>query len=46
MVAIDLGKQQASKNNIAINFTVNLDRDGKTTMFFIIEDAKETILDF
>ena len=23
-----------------INFTANLDRDGNTTMFFIIEEAK------
>ena len=29
-----------------INFTVNLDRAGNTTMFFIIEQAKETVLDF
>ena len=29
-----------------INFTVNLDRAGNTTMFFIIEEAKETVLDF
>ena len=24
----------------------NLDRDGNTTIFFIIEETKETILDF
>ena len=24
----------------------NLDRDGNTTTFFIIEEAKETVLDF
>ena len=29
-----------------INFTRNLDQDGNTAMFFIIEEAKETILDF
>ena len=29
-----------------ISFTENLDRDGNTTMFLIIEEAKETILDF
>ena len=28
------------------NFTGNLDWAGNTTMFFIIEEAKETILDF
>ena len=29
-----------------INFTAILNREGNTTMFFIIEEAKETILDF
>ena len=29
-----------------INFKASLDRDGNTTMFFIIEKAKETVLDF
>ena len=29
-----------------INFTANLDRAGNTKMFFIIEEAKETILDY
>ena len=29
-----------------INFTANLDRDGNTTIFFINDEAKETILDF
>ena len=28
-----------------INFTADLDRAGNTTMFFIIEEAKETVLD-
>ena len=28
------------------NFTRNLDRDGNTKMFFVIEEAKENILDF
>ena len=49
MIAIDLSKQQAldadSKAIQQINFTANLDRDGNTTIFFIIEEAKETILD-
>ena len=27
-------------------FTTNLDRDGNATMFFIIEEAKETVSDF
>ena len=29
-----------------INFTANLDRAGNTTIFFIIEEAKETIFEF
>ena len=28
-----------------INFTADLDRAGNTKMFFIIEEAKETLLD-
>ena len=50
MIAIDLSKQQALGANPRaiqqINFTANFDRDGNTTMFFIIEEAKETVLDF
>ena len=50
MIAIDLSKQQALDANPRaiqqINFTANFDRDGNTTMFFIIEEAKETVLDF
>ena len=48
MIAIDLSKQQAHdadpKAIQHINFTGNLDMN--VTMFFIIEEAKETILDF
>ena len=29
-----------------INFTANLDKGGNKTMFFITEEAKETVLDF
>ena len=29
-----------------INFTGNLERDGNTQMFFVIEKAKESVLDF
>ena len=29
-----------------INFTANLDRAGNTTIFFIIEEAKETVFEF
>ena len=50
MIAIDLSKQQvldADPRAIQqINFTANLDRAGNTTMFFIIEEVKETALDF
>ena len=47
---IDLRKQQTlDADPIAIqqiNFTANLDRAGNTTMFFFIEETKETVLDF
>ena len=50
MIAIDLSKQQTldadPKAVQQIIFTANLDGDGNTTMFSIIEEAKETILDF
>ena len=50
MIAVDLSKQQALDANPRaiqqINSTANLDRAGNTTMFFIIEEAKETVLDF
>ena len=50
MIAIDLSKQEAldadPKITQRINFTGNLDREGNTTMVFIIEEVKETILDF
>ena len=50
MIAIDLRKQQALDADPRaiqqIKFTAILDRDRNTTMFFIIEEAKETVLDF
>ena len=50
MIALDLSKQQeldADPRAIKqINFTVNLDRAGNPRIFFILEEAKETILDF
>ena len=50
MIAIDLSKQQAldadSRAIQQINFTVNLDRAGNTRIHFILEEAKETILNF
>ena len=50
MIAIDLSKQQAldahPKAIQEIDFTANLDRDGDTTIFFIIEEMKESIIGF
>ena len=50
MIAVDLSKQQAldadSRAIQQINFTANLDRAGNTRVYFILEEAKETILDF
>ena len=50
MIAIDLSKQQAldtdPKAIQQINLTTNLDQDGITTIFFITEKTKETILHF
>ena len=50
MIAIDLSKQQAldadPRRIQQINFTANLDRDGNTTMFSIIKQEKENILEF
>ena len=50
MIAIDLSKQQVlhvdPKAIQQINFTGNLNWRGGATMFFIIEEAKEAILDF
>ena len=49
MIAVDLSKQQAldadSRANQKINFTANLDRAGNTRIYFIHEEAKETILE-
>ena len=50
LIAIDLSKQQkldADRKAIQqINFTWNLDRAEGSAMFFNIEEAKETVLDF
>ena len=50
MIAIDLSIQNeldADPRAIQqINLTCNLDRAGNTTIFFLIEEAKETILNF
>ena len=50
MIAVDLSKQQALDADPRaiqqINFTGNLDRAGNAMVYFILEEAKETILDF
>ena len=50
MVAVDLSKQQTldadSRAIKQINFTANLDRAGNIRIYFILEQAKETILNF
>ena len=50
MIAADLRKQQALDADPEaiqqINFKANLDRAGYTRIYFILEEAKETALDF
>ena len=50
MIAVDLSKQQvldADPRAIQqINFTAKPDRAGNTRVYFILEEAKETILYF
>ena len=50
IIAVDLSKQQAldadRKAIQQINFTEDLDRVGNTSLYFILEEAKETVLDF
>ena len=50
MIAVDLSKQQAlgadHRAIQQINFTANLDREGNTRIYFILEEGKETILNF
>ena len=50
IIVVDLSKQQAldadPKAIKQINFTGNLDRAGNTRSYFILEEAKETLLDF
>ena len=47
---MDLSKQQALDADTRaiqlINFTTNLDRANNTRIFFILEEAKENLLDF
>ena len=50
MIAIDLSKQQAldavPRTIRQINFTANLDRAGNTRVYLILEESKETKLNF
>ena len=50
MIAIYLSKEQALDADPRaiqqINFTVNLDRAGSTGIYFLLEEAKETVLNF
>ena len=50
MIPVDLSKQQALDADPRaiqqINFTANLDRAGNARVYFILEETKETILDF
>ena len=50
MIAVDLTKQQVLNADPRavqeINFTANLYRAGNTRIYFILEEAKETILKF
>ena len=50
MIAVDLSRQQALDADPRaiqqINFTANLDRAGVTRVYFILEESKETKLNF
>ena len=50
MIEVDLRKQQVLDSNPKgiqqINFIANLDRTGNTKFYFILEEAKETVLEF
>ena len=50
MIVVDLSKQQAldadPKAIQQINSAANLDRAGNTRIYFILEEAKETIFEF
>ena len=50
MIAIGLSKKQALDADPRaiqqINFTVNLDNDGNTRIYFILEETKETVFEF
>ena len=50
MISVDLSKGQAldaaPRTIQEVNFTANVDRARNTTIFFILEEEKVTILDF
>ena len=50
MIAVDLSKQRVldadPKAIQQINLTANLDRTGRTKLYFIFEEAKETVFEF
>ena len=50
MIAVDLSKQQVLDSDPRvveqINFTANLDKAGNTRIYFILEEGKQTKLDF
>ena len=50
MIAIDLSRQYEldadPRTILQINFRANLGRAGNTTIFFIIDEAKETVFEF
>ena len=50
MNAVDLSKQQALDVDLKaiqqINFKENLDRPGRTRIYFILEKAKENVFEF
>ena len=50
MIAIDLSDQEALDADPRaiqqINFTANIDRAVNTRIYFILEEAKEAVLDF
>ena len=50
MIVVDLSKEQAldadPKAIQQISFTANLDRAGNTRIYLILEETKETVLEF
>ena len=50
ITVVDLAKQQGLDSDTKaiqqISFTANLDRRGNSRIYFILEKAKETVLDF